>query len=85
MIKSASNISLKAFKEIEKKLPLFTIPVQVIYGKNDRILPKVAMTMQRIKKDLPQTEITELPNCGHFLQEDEPAKISALLSTFLNK
>ncbi len=85
LIKSASNISLKAFKEIEKKLPLFTIPVQVIYGKNDRILPKVAMTMQRIKKDLPQTEITELPNCGHFLQEDEPAKISALLSTFLNK
>lgn len=85
LLKSASNMSINAFKEIVERLPSFTIPVQVIYGENDRILPKVADTMQRIKKDLPQTEITALPNCGHFLQEDEPEKISVLLSTFLNK
>lgn len=85
LLKSASNMSINGFKEIVAKLPSFTIPVQVIYGENDRILPKVADTMQRIKKDLPQTEITALANCGHFLQEDEPEKISVLLSTFLNK
>lgn len=85
LLKSASNLSINAFKEIVEKLPSFTIPVQVIYGESDRILPKVVDTMQRIKKDLPQTTITALPNCGHFLQEDEPEKISELLSTFLNK
>lgn len=85
LIKSATNFSLKAFKEIEEKLPSFTVPVQIIYGENDRILPKVADTMQRIKTDLPQTELTALPNCGHFLQEDEPEKISRLISAFLNK
>ena len=85
LIKSTSNMSINGFKEIVEKLPSFTVPVRVIYGENDRILPKVADTMQRIKKDLPQTEITALPNCGHFLQEDEPEKISELLSIFLNK
>ena len=85
LIKSASNMSINAFKEIVEKLPTFTIPIRAIYGENDRILPKVADTMQRIKKDLPQTEITALPNCGHFLQEDEPEKISVLLSAFLNE
>ena len=84
LIKSATYLSLKGFKEIETKLSSFTVPVRVIYGENDRILPNVGKTMQRIKKDLPQTVITALPNCGHFLQEDEPEKISTLLSEFLN-
>lgn len=83
LLKSASNMSIKAFKEMEEKLSTFTVPVRAIYGENDRILPKVADTMHRIKKDLPQTEITALANCGHFLQEDEPEKISQLLSDFL--
>lgn len=85
LIKSASNISINGFKEIVKKLPTFTIPVRAIYGINDRILPKVANTMERLKSDLPQTEITALPNCGHFLQEDEPEQISQLLSDFFNR
>lgn len=84
LLKSASNMSLKAFKEMESKLPNFTVPVRAIYGVNDRILPKVADTMKRIQVDLPQTEITPLPNCGHFLQEDKPEQISTLISEFLN-
>lgn len=83
LLKSASNMSIKAFKEMEEKLSTFTVPIRAIYGENDRILPKVADTMRRIKADLPQTEITSLPDCGHFLQEDEPDKISLLLSEFL--
>lgn len=85
LLKSATNMSLKAFEEMAEKLPTFTVPVRAIYGVNDRILPKVGDTMERIKKDLPQTEITALPNCGHFLQEDEPQKIGELLSDFLIK
>lgn len=48
-------------------------------------LPKVARTMERIKSDLPQAKITPLPNCGHFLQEDEPQKLAELLSDFFQK
>ncbi|BDS15343.1 alpha/beta fold hydrolase [Aureispira anguillae] len=85
LLKTASNLSLKGFKEIEEKLPLFKIPVRAIYGVNDKILPKVKETMERVKKDLPQTVITAIPNCGHFLQEDEPELVGKLLSEFLNE
>ena len=41
--------------------------------------------MERLKKDLPQTVITSIPNCGHFLQEDEPEIVGQLLSEFFNE
>ena len=46
--------------------------MRVIYGAQDRILPDVAETMARVKEDLPQAEVTALPECGHFLQEEAP-------------
>jgi len=59
------------------------VPVRIIYAENDRILPEVAKTMQRVKGDLPNAEVTSLPNCGHFLQEDEPQRVGELISEFL--
>ena len=85
LLKAATNVSLKAFDEIEAGLPKFDIPVQLIYGEADRILPDVAKTMARLKEDLPQASIHPLPNCGHFLQEDQPIIISELILDFLNK
>jgi len=85
LIKSASNISKKAFYEIEENLSDLSNPIKVIYGVEDRILPKVAETFQKVKSDLPQTEITAVPDCGHFLQEDEPDLLATLVSEFLNR
>lgn len=82
LLKTASGLSPKGFKEIEEKLPTLSIPVRIIYGENDRILPHVGKTMARVKKDLPHAEVTALPNCGHFLQEDEPLQIGEMLSDF---
>jgi len=84
LIKSSSNISLKAFQEIEENLASLSIPIRAIYGVEDRILPKVAHTFQKVKVDLPDTKVTALKNCGHFLQEDEPEKLANLLVEFLN-
>ncbi len=41
-----------------------------------------AKTMARVKAQLPQAEVTALPQCGHFLQEDAPAEIGAALAEF---
>ena len=68
--------------EIAEKLPALEIPVRVIYGAKDRILPDVAKTMARVKQDLPQAEVTALPDCGHFLQEDAPDEVGGLLADF---
>lgn len=82
LAKAGCNLSPKGFREIAKLLPAFKGPVRIVYGEKDRILPDVAETMARVKKDLPQAEVTSLTDCGHFLQEDRPQEVGRLLSEF---
>jgi haloalkane dehalogenase len=56
--------------------------VRIVYGERDRILPDIAETVARVKRDVPQAEVTALPDCGHFLQEEAPAEIGELLAEF---
>ncbi len=73
------------FEEIARLLPeaFADTPVRIVYGEQDRILPTVAETMARVKRDLPQAEITALPDAGHFLQEEAAERIGDLLAEFL--
>lgn len=84
MVKAGLGLSPKGFVEMEEKLSTLTVPICIIYGENDRILPDVAKTFGRVKQDCPQATITSIPGCGHFLQEDEPEKIASLVAEFLN-
>lgn len=84
LLKAGNQLSPKGFREIVRKLPTLTMPVRLIYGENDRILPDVAKTMARLERDLPQATKSSLPGCGHFLQEDEPVELARMLSDFLN-
>jgi haloalkane dehalogenase len=81
---AAAGIGLQpeGFVEIARLLPSLGVPVRVIYGEQDRILPDIAETMARVKRDVPHAEVTALPNCGHFLQEEEPAAIGEELARF---
>jgi haloalkane dehalogenase len=72
----------EGFVEIAERLPSLTMPVRVIYGERDAILPDIADTVARLKRDLPQAEVTALPDCGHFLQEEAPEEIGELLAGF---
>ena len=70
------------FAEIARLLPTLGVPVRIVYGERDRILPDVAETMARVQADLPQAEVTTLPECGHFLQEEAAARFGAELARF---
>ncbi len=76
------GLELEGFAEIARKLPELDVPVRVIYGERDRILPDVADTMARVTRDLPQAEVTALPECGHFLQEEAGPRIGEELAAF---
>ncbi|MBA2470791.1 MAG: alpha/beta fold hydrolase [Pseudonocardiales bacterium] len=81
---AAAGVHLRAsgFVEIARLLKTLTIPVRIIYGAQDRLLPDIAETVARLRDDLPQAEVTELPDCGHFVQEDAPVQVGALLAQF---
>jgi pimeloyl-ACP methyl ester carboxylesterase len=70
------------FVEIGARLRSLTMPVRVVYGERDRILPDVAETMARVQKDLSQAAVTALPDCGHFLQEEAPEQVGDVLARF---
>jgi pimeloyl-ACP methyl ester carboxylesterase len=76
------GLSPKGFVRIARELPTLAIPVRVVYGARDRVLPDIADTMARVKRDLPHAEVTALPACGHFLQEEAPAEVGELLARF---
>ena len=84
---AAAGIGLapEGFEEIARLLPsaFADTPVRIVYGEQDRILPTVAETMARVKKDLPQAEVTPLPDAGHFLQEEAAHEIGDLLADWL--
>ena len=82
LARAGCNLNSKGFRDIAEKLPSFECPVRIVYGERDRILPDVSRTMTRVRTDLPQAELTVLPDCGHFLQEDRPDEVGRLLAEF---
>ncbi|GIH18936.1 alpha/beta fold hydrolase [Rugosimonospora africana] len=58
----------------------FQPPVRVIFGARDRSLnPRVA---HRFATLFPHSERHLLPNAGHYVQVDEPARVGDLIATF---
>lgn len=84
LLRAGQGLGPGGLRFIAETMPSFTdIPVRMIYGENDRILPDVAQTMAKLGELLPHATITAIPNCGHFLQEDQPDEVARLLSEFL--
>ena len=76
------GVERRGFIAIAQKLPSLRIPVRIIYGERDRLLPDVATTMARVKTDLPQAEVTAFADRGHFGQLESPASVGELLARF---
>lgn len=82
LMDAGKGLEPAGFERIAAWLPTIEFPVRGVYGAQDRILPEIAETMERLATDVPQAELTALPDCGHFLQEESPAEIGALLAEF---
>lgn len=82
LIRSGADLNPKGFFLIGKRIGQFKIPVRIIYGERDRILPDIAQTVARLQSDLPQAEAFGLADCGHFLQEERPEEVGRLLAEF---
>lgn len=80
---TAKGLSVGGLKRIEAGLPDLRIPLRLIYGEEDRILPDVAETMARVAREVDQdVEITPLRGVGHFCQEERGEEIGEMLAAF---
>lgn len=82
LAKAAYGLHPGGMKDIAAWLPTVRMPVRIVYGEGDRILPDVAKTMKRVARDIPHAKVTAIPGCGHFLQEDRPTEVAAALADF---
>ncbi len=82
LLRAIGELDMEKMEVIEEWLPTLDVPVQIVYGTKDRILPCVTKTMERVQSDLPQTKVHSLEDCGHFLQEERPQEIAEVLAGF---
>lgn len=83
LARAGCGLRRRGLAEIARWLPTVSVPVRIIYGEQDRLLPDVGQTMARVAADVPHADVTVLPDCGHFLQEDAPDRVGRLLADFL--
>ncbi len=66
-----------------KDLNKITIPVCLIWGKNDRITPpEVAIEFHEL---LPNSELNWIDECGHAAMMEQPVEFNRYLRTFLKR
>jgi haloalkane dehalogenase len=79
---AAIGLAPAGFEEIAAGLSSIDVPVRVVYGEDDKVLPDVAETFTRLAKDVPHTEVTVVPGCGHFIPEQNPTAVTSALAPF---
>ena len=68
---------------LEDQLSSIRVPVLVITGDNDRIIPKEES--QRIARKIPKAEFVVIRNCGHLPHEERPEDFIEAVNGFLER
>jgi pimeloyl-ACP methyl ester carboxylesterase len=77
-------LAKSAFRHnMNKELSRITIPVSLIWGKQDKITPpEVALEFHEL---LPNSELNWIDLCGHAPMMERPVIFNELLDKFLNR
>ena len=66
---------------IEKNLKTIQKPTLILWGEKDIYLP--ISRGNRIHKDILGSQMERIPNCGHFIPEDQPELATKKIVAFL--
>ena len=79
----AKCLDNKNLTEIENELRQLNLPVLIIRGEADIYLS--ASISEKLHAEIPNSVLLKIETAGHFIQEDEPEKISTSILDFINK
>jgi haloalkane dehalogenase len=65
----------------QRRQKLAGVPALILWGRRDRALPPALLDRWRVA--LPQAEVVELPEAGHWPHEEAPGEVAQRLTTFL--
>jgi pimeloyl-ACP methyl ester carboxylesterase len=68
---------------MSKEIPRITIPVSLIWGRQDKVTPPDVAT--EFYELLPNSELNWVDKCGHAPMMERPEEFNAYLETFLNR
>lgn len=69
--------------ELQNRLSEIKIPVLIIQGEEDKIIPMGESIL--LKEKIPQAKMEIIPNCGHLPHEEFPQLFMSYLEEFLSK
>lgn len=82
IISSAKQIIPKDLNVLVKRIPEIAIPVLIIWGENDPVVPLT--TAFRLNKDILGSQLQIISRCGHVPHEEKPNETSRIIRSFLN-
>jgi pimeloyl-ACP methyl ester carboxylesterase len=68
-------------EELTGRLGEIAVPVRILWGEQDRWQP--TSYARRLAADIPHAELVVVPGTGHFLMEDDPARVTHEVLDFL--
>jgi haloalkane dehalogenase len=68
---------------IEKNLSTIEKPTLIVWGESDRFLP--LYLGDRIHEDIKGSRMERIPDCGHFVPEDQPERATEMIVEFLGR
>jgi pimeloyl-ACP methyl ester carboxylesterase len=83
MLQAARQLRPEALDEIIRGYPTLTLPILLLWGALDRVVP--ASTALRVQSLLPNAQCAILPGVGHLPAEEAPEESLAALLAFLRR
>ncbi len=78
----ASEAMMVLLENIANLPKLAALPAMYVHGEEDRAVP-TAFAVGTFRSTWPNAPVVTLPGVGHFLQEDAPETVIALISQFI--
>ena len=83
IVATAQQIVPEDIQAISSQYHTIRVPVLIIWGAEDEVVP--VSVGKQFKRDIPNSELVILPECGHMPPEEEPQETTRIVKAFLNK